>query len=153
MSLGDHFPDEIKSGYAERALKNGTVLKLHLKDTNPPKPKRFIIVGQSADNKLLAIVLINSAVNRNVNLTNELMAHHLYFKREGREDFLEWDSYVDCAHLKELDAHEIEQKIKDKPEAKLGELCDEDWEKIRTTLRGASTIKGKIKKKFGFFDE
>jgi len=56
----------MKREYAGRNLQIGSVLKLHVKDTNPPKEKRFIVVGKTIDGICLATVYINSAINKNI---------------------------------------------------------------------------------------
>ncbi len=65
MSLGEFFPEAFKADYARRNLEVGSVLKLYVTDTKPPKEKRFIIVGKNIDGLCLATV--NSEINENIN--------------------------------------------------------------------------------------
>ncbi len=67
MSLGEFFPEVFKADYARRNLEVGSVLKLYVKDTKPPKEKRFIIAGKNIDGLCLATVYINSEINENIN--------------------------------------------------------------------------------------
>jgi ribosomal protein S13 len=64
---------------------------------------------------------------------------------------LDWDSYIDCSKITPRDLKEIESAIKLKPEAIIGKLSHEDLEVIKQKIRTSPTIKGKHKKKFGFY--
>lgn len=151
MSLGDFFPDELREGFGTRNLKVGSVIKLKVKDTNPPKEKRFIVVGITEDKLCLATVFINTEINTIINWSPELRALNIELKKEGRE-FLDWDSYVDCSKLSFRDYNELKEILDSKPEAVIGELSDADSFLIKETIKSASTIKGKHKKKFGFYE-
>ncbi len=43
MSLGEFFPEAFKADYARRNLEVGSVLKLYVKDTKPPKENGLFI--------------------------------------------------------------------------------------------------------------
>jgi hypothetical protein len=150
MSLGDHFPKDFQNDYTERALKIGMVLKLFVNDTKPPKEKRFIVVGFSEDKFSLASIYINSEMNKNINWSQEQQALQLELTSETRE-FLDWDSYVDCSKLIVRETGEIQTALASRPEVCIGQLSNQDLELIITTLRHASTINGKFKKRYGFF--
>lgn len=151
MNLGDLFPDEWKQDYTERNLSVGTVVKLHVKDTNPPKEKRFVIVGFTQDNKVIATLYYNSEINQNVNWSKELIDQHLHFERDSR-DYLDKDCYLDCSNLIIKDYDQIKIAVTKKPEAILGELNESDWTTIKNTIIESPTIKGKYKKRYGFYD-
>ncbi len=92
MSLGDFFPDSFKEEFAQRNLQIGSVLKLHVKETNPPKEKRFIVVGKTIDGISLATVYINSEINPFINFSPELQQLHCFFEANGRE-YLDQDDF------------------------------------------------------------
>ena len=94
MSLSDSFPDGFKKDFAQRNLKIGSVIRLYLGDTNPPKQKRFILVGQSYDKLLFAAIFINSEINPNIFPTQELKDLNLKLLASER-DYLDHDSYAD----------------------------------------------------------
>jgi hypothetical protein len=150
MSLGDHFPKEFQHEHTERTLKIGMVLKLFVNDTTPPKEKRFIIVGFSEDKFSLASLYINSEINKNINWSQEQQALQLELTAETRE-FLDWDSYVDCSKLILRETRELQTVYASRPEVFIGQLSDQDFEIIITTLKHASTINGKFKKRYGIF--
>ena len=150
MSLGDHFPKEFQHEHTERTLKIGMVLKLFVNDTTPPKEKRFIIVGFSEDKFSLASLYINSDINKNINWSQEQQALQLELTAETR-GFLDWDSYVDCSKLILRETRELQIVFTSRPEVFIGQLSDQDFELIITTLKHASTINGKYKKRYGIF--
>ena len=125
MSLGDFFPDSFKEEFALRNLLIGSVLKLHVKETNPPKEKRFIVVGKSIDGLCLATVYINSGINQNINCTPELQSLHQFFDVQGRE-YLDHDSYVDCSTIYIRNHDEIHDALKTRPEALIGVLSESE---------------------------
>lgn len=150
MSLGDSFPSNFKSEFASRNIETGTVLRLAVKDTNPPKIKMFIVVGKTIDGLTLASTYINSDINKNINWCIELKNLQIPIS-EKDYDFLNWDSYVDCSKMISRNTSEITSIIQKNPGAAIGKIKPEDLEAILETLRNAPTIKGKIKKKFGLF--
>lgn len=152
MSLGDFFPDSFKEEHASRNLKVGCVLKLKVSDTNPSKEKRFIVVGITDDCVQLATVFINSEINLTCLYTHELRELQHFFASTGRE-YLDHDSYVDCSKLFIRSKAEIFQAVIKRPEAIIGHLSDDDLSAIRSKIISAKTIKGKDKKKFGFYSE
>lgn len=152
MKLGEFFPEAFKSDYARRNLEVGSVLKLYVKDTKPPKEKRFIIVGKNIDGLCLATVYINSEINEKINYTPELKKLQLLFQVTGR-DYLDYDSFVDCSELVIRDKKEIEEVIKNRPGIVIGKLCDSDLSAIRSEIINSPKIKGKDKKKYGFYLE
>jgi len=150
MSLGDFFPDSFKEEFARRNLQVGSVLKLHVKETNPPKEKRFIIVGKTLDSLCLATVYINSEINPFVNFSPELQDLHCFFDATGR-DYLDHDSYVDCSAIYIRNHDELHEALKTRPDALIGLLTESDLQTIRSKIVSSPKIKGKDKKRFGFY--
>ncbi len=148
MDLSDFLPNDLKKDFASRNLEIGTVLRLAVKDTNPPKIKRFIVVGKTIDGLSLASVYINSNINPKVNWNFELQKLNVPLKSIGN-DFLDKNSFVDCSKLVIRNSDEISEIIKNNPKAVKGELKENDLQLILETLRNSETIKGKHKKKFG----
>jgi hypothetical protein len=151
MNLGDHFPKENSNEYVERNFKVGTVIKLFVHDTTPPKEKRFIIIGFTEDKLTLASLYINSELNKNINWSQEQQALQLELTPEDR-DYLTTHSYVDCSKFIPRDALEIKENLLKRPEAILGNVSKSDLETIFNYLKGAPTINGKFKKRYGIFE-
>ena len=145
------FSEEHKKEYAQRSVTVGSVLKLHVKDTNPPKVKRFIVIGITSDKISLATLYINSDLNTSVNWSKELQDLQIEYKADNR-DYLDDDSFVDCSKFNIKDTKEIEKMIEDRPDACLGNISDIDLAQLIETIKGCNTIKGKHKKRFGIYD-
>lgn len=152
MNLGDFLPEEWRSDFTARNVVVGTVIKLFVKDTDPPKEKRFVVVGSTEDKLLLATVYFNSEINKNVNWAKELVDQHLPFEKEGRE-YLDKNCFLDCSKLSPKEYEMIAEAVKNKPESVLGTVSEADWARIKESIINSPTIKGKYKKKFGFFDK
>ncbi len=134
----DEFRNLFKNtGFAEREIKIGAVLKYWATETNPPKQKIRIVVGFSNDKVLVATLFINTEINPNVFPTEELRKLHLVFEK-SRCEYLDHDSFVDCSQLHE------------NPTVVSGEVANTDLENIKNIIKNAATITPKQKKKFGF---
>ncbi|TVQ16378.1 MAG: hypothetical protein EA361_04235 [Bacteroidetes bacterium] len=83
-------------------------------------------------------------------MPKELQELHLHFKAEGRE-YLDWDSFVDCSQIKPRTYTEISEAIENRPEIIIGNVSQVDFDQIKEKIISAPTIKGKTKKKFGFY--
>jgi hypothetical protein len=150
MALGDSFPENFKSEFASRNIEIGTVLRLAVKDTTPPKIKRFIVIGKTMDGLSLASLYINSDINKNIHWCIELQNLQILLNCNDNE-FLDNDSYVDCSKLVIREALEISNIIKENPSAVIGKLKEIDFKYILETVKNSTTIKGKLKNKFGLY--
>lgn len=66
QSFSDFLPEDAKRQLAERSFKVGVVLKVLVRETNPPKLKRLIIIGFDYEKVSFACVFINSQINPHV---------------------------------------------------------------------------------------
>jgi len=149
-TLGDSFPEDFKKDFAKRNVKEGSVIRCFVRDTNPPKEKRFIILAFSYDKITLGTLYINSEINPNLFNTEELKKLHLLFSAKDRE-YLHHDSFVDCSEIYQKPVTEILKVLEEHPKSLIGEVNVEDFKKIRTTIKSAKTISIATKKKFGVF--
>lgn len=129
----------------------GCVLRMFVKDTDPPKIKRFVVVGESDDKLTLVSVFFNTTPNEKVNWSLDLKAQQIEFMPDGR-DYLSHKCHVDCSKLRPIPLDELEQAIENRPEIVIGRLSDEDLNLVRTQIVNSTTIKGKLKKRYGFYD-
>lgn len=148
--LGDQFPEEFKKKFAQQNLKIGSVIRAFVQDTNPPKIKRFIIIGISPDKLALGTLYINSEINPTVFHTEELRRLHIKFEVSGR-DFLEHESYVDCSKIYEKAFDDIAELLIQDQSNHIGDLADSDLKLIKHTVKGAKTISVRTKKKYSLF--
>ena len=128
----------------------GNVLFLYVSDTNPPKKKYFFVLGITDDTLYLATFYVNSKVNPNVNRTGDAKKYNVLLKC-SEYTFLKYDSYLDCTNLIIKPRYEIEWALYKRPEAKIFQLNDEQIEFLHHILRASPYIKGKYKKKYGFY--
>lgn len=150
MNLSDYFPDSFNAT-PTYILEVGSVLRMMVKETDPPKIKRFIIVGESGDHITLAATYINTELNLNVNWNLDLRSQHIKFEAEGR-GYLEHDSYIDCSKLIFWTLGELQEIVKNRPSVLIGKVNDDDFDLIRNQIIHSPTIKGKIKNKYGFYE-
>lgn len=129
----------------------GDVLKLFVTDTNPPKYKYFFVLGISQDQISLASFYVNSVVNLNVNNNPELVKYNVEIRQEDYP-FLDYNSYLDCTKMSVKDKSEFDAIVRNRPEAVIYNLLPEQLDFFRKIIRESPFYKGKILKKFGFFD-
>ena len=60
--------------------------------------------------------------------------------------------YVDCSKFTARDSSDIKEKLLSRPEAIIGNVNKPDLEMMLNTLKGATTINGKLKKRYGIYD-
>ena len=114
MSFSEHFPESFRKEFASRNLKIGSVIRVYVNDTNPPKEKRFILVGQSFDKIIFASIFINSEVNPNVFHIQELKDLNLELSAKERA-YLDHDSYADCSTIQKREASWLLALIEEDP--------------------------------------
>lgn len=149
-SLADAFGDEERARFAAENLKIGVVILTYVLDTNPPKEKRLIVVGESYDHVSVATIYINSELNINVFPTRELQDLNPEFTAEGR-DYLNHNSHVDCSNLHILKKDFLLNILQTEPKRMLGDVSDDDLKQIRSLIKSAKTIKPSLKKTYGLF--
>lgn len=146
-NLGDFFPDKLKKNFAEQNITVGTVIKCFVRNTNPPKEKRFVVLGIDTNGNLIGVVYINSDINWKVIRTEEL-AQLQHFVTKENNDYLDWDSYIDCSDLFELSYEEVNTSIQNKPQNVLGTVDANDLKTIKEHVKKSPKIKPKLLKKY-----
>ncbi|QPH41604.1 hypothetical protein [Pedobacter endophyticus] len=150
MSLSEAFPEDFRADFAKQKLKIGSVIRVFVQDTNPPKEKRFILIGQSYDKLMFASIYINSEINPNVFHSAELRSLNVELIAADRE-YLDHDSYADCSMIFKRNADWLLHLIKSDPSKIIGELSAEDLKEISSRIKSARTITVAEKKTFGLF--
>ena len=146
--LSDLFPQSFRDDFAERNIQVGSVIRVFVKDTTPPKIKRFIVIGFSNDKVLLGTVFINSEINQNVFNTEYLKGLNIPLDSQIY-DFVDHNSFVNCSDIQERSVVEIKNLLSNDPECSKGVVSEETMKIISTTLANASTISLNKKRKFG----
>lgn len=146
--LGDFFGDSKKEEFAQQSVRIGSVVKLWMTDTTPPKEKRIVVVGTTVAGDYLGVVLINSEINWNVQ-RNPAMYDWQLFMQADECTFLDHDSYADCTQLREIPKSYIVGEVLNDMQRALGKVPDDLFNEIRTRVRNAPTISPKMRKRFG----
>jgi hypothetical protein len=149
-SLADAFSDHQKEEFAKRNLKIGSVIRVFVDDTNPPKEKRLVLVGISYDQIFYASIFLNSEVNANIFSTTALKNLNIALKAEDRT-YLDHDSFADCSQIQKRKVDWLLKIISNDPSKVLGELSKEDLKLLQDKIKLALTISPAIKKTFGLF--
>ncbi|TXD56907.1 hypothetical protein ES044_16060 [Polaribacter sp. IC066] len=151
--LKDYFPDAYDGAnkITYTSLDKGTVLRMFVNDTTPPKTKIFIVLGLHDNKVALGTLFINSKINDTINFSVELQAlqYKLYLSDYA---FLDKDSFVDCSNIQQRDNKNILQKINEDNSLVVGRLNQDTFEDVRKAIISAETIRGKHKKRFGLYD-
>lgn len=145
--FGNQFPKKYKENYFDKIIKPGAAFRLHVNNTNPPKIKRFIIVGITKDCKNIGFVFINSKINKQIFHTKHLQDLHLHFIANNRH-FLDHDSFVDCSKIYPIKRDVFKTKFLINTNIYLSQLSSSDISLIINTIRSAKTISIDEKKQF-----
>ena len=148
MKLGDFFPKNLQNSRFNDKIEIGSVIKYFVKDTNPPKYKRMVIIGNSQDTITIATVYLNSELNLNVFRNKRMKDLQISLEKEGRE-YLEHDSYVDCSSLHIKQINKLKEEFDNSRLESLGKISSDDLDLIKGTLISAGTISLKHKKEYG----
>lgn len=122
----------------------GTVLRLYVEDTNPPKVKYCIIVGNCSAE--IATVFINTETKPEY-LPSGLRATQLPIS-PSELSCLDHDSYIDCSEIRPRDKKELNELLQREPGRKEGSLSSRKIEDVVRVVKNADTISTEDKKKF-----
>lgn len=148
--LGDALPAEWRENLAKENIKSGAVIRIAVPDTTPPKIKFLLIVGLEDGKALLATVFINTEINPNVFNTPELQKLQLELTKL-KCPYLGHDSYADCSKIRERNYIDILELIKKTPSSHLGQLNEDDFQKVKSLIKTSKTISIRLKKKYNLF--
>jgi hypothetical protein len=151
--ISDFLPDnsELNKETTFKKLEKGTVLRMFVDDTHPPKIKWFIVLGLHENKLALGTLFINTDINKNINYSTELQ--NLQYKLKSQDNtFLNHDSFVDCSTIQHRENDDILSKVNNDNSKIMGYLDPNTFEEVRKTVIKSETIRGKLKKKFGLYD-
>jgi hypothetical protein len=151
--ISDFLPDdsELNKETTFEKLEKGTVLRMFVNDTNPPKIKWLIVLGLHENKLALGTLFINTDINKNINYSTELQ--NLQYELKSQDNtFLKHDSFVDCSTIQHRENDDILSKVNNDNNKIVGYLDPNTFEEVRKTVIKSETIRGKLKKKFGLYD-
>ena len=132
-------------------IKAGKILKMPLEEEDgitvkgdySSALKYFVVIGQVINHGIVGVFLVNSKIN-----PKAMVDYQFPLYEKDYPDVLEYDSYLDCGNLFELN------KIKLMKEGlEIGELTEKDFEIVIEIIEKSEVISQKEKKKFGFEDK
>ena len=145
--LSDAFPEDFRKQFVDRTLQVGTVLRMYVTDTNPPKTKFFVVIGYSEDKIALGVVYINTEINPNVFPTEELKRLHIPLTPDER-GLVETNCHIDCSKIYEKPVEHINELVAANPEYVRGQLNERETGMILATVFSARTVPRVVKRKF-----
>lgn len=147
-SLGSLFPDSARDDFSKRAICPGSVLRIHVTSTTPPKVKRLVVLALCGDQACVGYLLLNSHINPNYFPTAKLRALHLPLKKTADRNYLDHDSFLDCSTIHNIDLNKLKEIISNDPRRHIGKLNDTDLDQAIETVKNAPTIPKKQKEKY-----
>ena len=93
------------------------------------------------------IIFINSEISEFIKTSGELSGLQFEIKKEDAE-FLDHDSYLDCAQLYEIDVERLREEVKNDIGKCLGELSKDQLKKAKKLVASARTVENKLKRKY-----
>lgn len=137
--LSDQFPDAFRQSYVDGKIVIGSVFKIFLPFTKPPKEKIIIIIGFEESKTYIGVTIINSHININVIRSEELKLYQ-YLLRKDSNVYLDHDSYADCLGIYPIKYQTIRELLLKNPKAYLGQVKPDDLQRIIDMILSAPTI-------------
>ncbi len=147
-TLASFFSEEDRKKFAEANIIHGTVLKCFVRNTIPPKEKRFVVLGTDSIGNLIGVIFLNTDINWKVMRTFELQKLQYYIEAD-KNNFIDWDCYIDCSEIVELPKEDVITGIVKYPENILGNVSDEQFKVIIDFIKQSPKITPKQRKKYG----
>ena len=142
--LGERFPPEYREESFNRQFKPGAVFRLFSEETDPPKIKRFVIIGINQEIKSAAILFINT-----VSLSNPNLRQFQYPLEIAERPYLDHGSFVDCTHLYERNIDSLKERFIADPSIHLGEMSASDLNIVKSFVKSTKTIPKIVKENYG----
>ena len=145
--ISDKLSNEEKRKYIKSLIKVGSVFKLYVTDTTPPKQKRVALLGIDKKYISIAIFYINTEIAI-YNLQQGLKSLQMELKSD-KNNYLTHDSFLDCAGIHSKNISDLINYLEDgNLDAYLGEMKIDDVKKARLLASRSRTIPFKTKNKF-----
>lgn len=128
----------------------GSVLYLYIEDFE--KKKYFIILGEDDENFLYASFYINTSINYNFVENTEMEKLHVVLKKLDYP-FLSYDSYLNLTEPIFKSKTSIQEHYDEDNSCLVYNLTEEQLYFLRKTFCENPVIKGKVKKRYNFFEK
>ncbi|WPO89855.1 hypothetical protein [Chryseobacterium sp. HR92] len=115
------------------------------------KKKYFIVLGEDDHSYLFATFYVNTTINYNFVENQEVEKLHIVLKK-AEYPFLKYDSFLNLSEHFPKTKISLEEEFKKDDKCLVYTLTDEQLHYLRKAFKENPIIKGKIKKKYRFFD-
>lgn len=150
MNLGDLLPEDQSLLLAQKLLIPGCIIRAFVKDTNPPKIKYYVVLGNINDGLLLASFYINSNLNGTI-LRNPVLCDLQHLIRKSNYNFLSHDSYVDCSKLNQHSYEEVLKQVSNNPAIVVGQIVQDDFSTMIEMMKRSPNISRMHLRELGFY--
>jgi len=143
--LGERFPEKSRKKFCQDNLRPGAILRINSPHTTPSKIKRCVVLAIKEESVSIALTYINTQKPS----SPYLQQWQWPLTCKGRE-YLDHDSYLDCAQLYEEDLNKIKRMMIENMDVYLGQMSERDFLEAKRLVASAKSIPTKLKKKYGF---
>lgn len=145
--FGKLIPKDIKLKLIEKVLVPGSVLRIPVGDTKPPKIKYIVLIAIDENSATYATIFINTDINMNILNTDELLNLQIELT-PANCPAVEHNCYADCSRLSERPTTHVVGLVEKNADSHRGQLSKEHFDEVLSKLKSASTIIPIQKKKF-----
>lgn len=144
VSLGDHFPAELRRAHVEDALKPGCVIRLVVKFATITKPK-FLVLVATDDPEYLTFI-VNSEINPFI-LNRPHLSQCQVSIDAATHDFLDHDSHVACHETLPIRREDVIKALIADPSSIKGIISPDVRAQVVAAVKFAKTLDNDKKKR------
>jgi hypothetical protein len=144
-SVGDSFSLQHRQDFAKRGIQPRAVILCPFAGAQKKKDKRFVVIGISSSSDRVGVLIFNS--NKPFIGDKRLEPLQKHFKARGNP-YLDYDSYLNCAHLEIISYKVLFDELVAHPEHYLEKLSQTDFDMTCTDVANARTVSPKNIKEF-----
>lgn len=121
--------------FKDALIKRGHIFHSN-KFENIKHGKFFVVIGEDKNN-YVGYFFINSNINSYISTKQKLLEMQMPIKRSNYEDFLEYNSYIDCHVVSKIPKNKLSEQISKKETQYKGYLTKEDMCILLENLRNS----------------
>jgi hypothetical protein len=134
------------------AIEVGTVFRFYFAEAS--KTKRSVVVALVGEHKKFAtLLLINTELTDFAKRNPNIRAAQLPLQVQGREDFLEHDSFLSCDYIFTRELRDLQQAVRNNPACILGKMNHADIEKAKGLILASGKFKPYELERFGLWEQ
>jgi hypothetical protein len=134
------------------SVKIGTVFRFYFAEAS--KTKRSVVVALTHSSKEYAtLLLINSELTDFAKNNPNIRKCQLLLGLEGREAYLEHDSFLNCAYMFTREVRDLEQMMRLNPDCVMGRMAEADIQAAKNLILHSGRFSQMELIDFGIVDE